>query len=136
LHQASGRSFSSRTRVDGLLNRHRQFAWLAVAGLLTGCASESPLSQAGPEKRAPSNCEREAVQLIEATTAYAAPSSRAVPVATLGVGRFVYRCEQHREWSGVMFPAIDEKVDCTRRAAEGQCQSGWVRGVPRVRQFD
>jgi hypothetical protein len=73
-----------------------------------------------------STCEHEALQVMETAAVYAAPRSGVGAVSTLGQGQFVYRCEQRGEWLGVMFPAANAKVDCSRRPPEAACALGWV----------
>lgn len=72
-------------------------------------------------------CDTEAGLLMETTVVYNAPKSGLAPVAKLGQGRFVYRCEQRGEWLGVMFPGAEEKVDCSQRRPERACSLGWIR---------
>ena len=103
--------------------------WLiaVLAAFAVGCVSTELTSEVAAVFPDRATCDTEAGLLMETTLVYAAPKSGLAPVAKLGQGRFVYRCEQRGEWLGVMFPGAEEKVDCSQRRPERACSLGWIR---------
>lgn len=111
----------------------RRLTWLApaIGAVVAGCVAQqgSGTAAAAPDF---ARCDKEAQRLAERVVVHAAPDDRAAAVATLDAGRFVYRCEERGEWLAVVFPAAGERVDCSQRAANAACRSGWVRRKVRL----
>jgi hypothetical protein len=103
--------------------------WLiaVLAAFAVGCVSTEPISDVAAVLPDRATCDTEAGGLMETTLVYAAPKVGLAPVAKLGQGRFIYRCEQRGDWLGVMFPGAEEKVDCSQRRPERVCSLGWIR---------
>ena len=92
--------------------RQLSSTWLiaVLAALAVGCVSTEPISELAAVLPDSATCDTEAGRLMETTVVYNAPKAGLAPMAKLGQGRFVYRCEQRGEWLGVMFPGAEEKV--------------------------
>ncbi len=73
-----------------------------------------------------SSCALEAQLLLEAVEVFSAPDSSLKSLIRLDKGRYVYRCETHKNWLGIMFPAANEAVDCSYRQADRLCNIGWI----------
>jgi len=105
------------------------------ACLASGCAApagDAFAGQAGPDR---GTCDSEARRLLSPVDVFASPTPSA-PVATrLPGGAFVYLCETRHGWTGIMYPAKGDKVDCTYRGPSDQCQTGWVRDTLRSLEY-
>lgn len=73
------------------------------------------------------SCKVEAEQLINPALIYQKQGKLNYGTVTLKPGHFVYKCEERDGWIVVMYPGKGEKVDCSFRTIENQCQIGWSK---------
>lgn len=107
---------------------------LAV-GLLSGCQS---VTQSTDRARSldRAQCADEAVQIAAPDRIEVIDPVSGKRLAELAAGRFVYLCGTQGDWTGVMFPAEGERIDCSQRGLDRLCAVGWVRGRLETVGFD
>lgn len=74
-----------------------------------------------------SSCALEAELLVNPVISYEQPVESKFGVTMLESGRFIYRCGKRNGWVAVMYPKMDEKVDCNYRNDKHQCPISWVK---------
>jgi hypothetical protein len=106
---------------------------VAIVLVIAGCSQTSTapgdarghvVSVAVPIER--SDCDAEAVLLVEETLVRNAPETSAAIVARLPAGVPVFPCLEADGYRAVMFPAPGERADCATRAADRLCPTGWI----------
>jgi len=103
--------------------------------LVSSCTNMSDISYVTAEQ-VRSSCNAEAEQLVEQVVAFQQPAESALGMTVLKPGRFIYRCEKQGIWIAIMYPEVNDKVNCHYREGDELCTIAWVKKDLNTLTFD